>query len=84
MSLHRIESCNDIVLEKQDGRITTVEEDTTDKGDTNNNGTVNILDAWDALSMSVRLIAEDLNADMDNSGRVTAEDARLILVMAIQ
>ncbi len=36
-------------------------------------------DALDALKMSVQLLAEDLRADLDKDGKVTSNDARLIL-----
>ncbi len=48
-------------------------------GDTNDDGTVNALDALQALKMSVKLLAENLKADVDTDGTVTSNDARLIL-----
>jgi len=52
-------------------------------GDYNGDGKVNELDALAALKMSVKLLEEDLDLDMDKNGKVTAEDARLILKQAV-
>jgi len=52
-------------------------------GDYNGDGKVTELDALAALKMSVKLLEQDLDLDMDKNGKVTAEDARLILKMAL-
>jgi hypothetical protein len=52
-------------------------------GDYNGDGKVTELDALAALKMSVKLLEQDLNLDIDKNGKVTAEDARLILKMAV-
>ncbi|MBC8511593.1 MAG: hypothetical protein H8D32_01240, partial [Dehalococcoidia bacterium] len=49
-------------------------------GDINGDGKVDLLDALRALRMYVQIEAENLVLDMDNSGKVTPEDARLILL----
>jgi len=41
-----------------------------------------VVDALMALKMYVKLIGEDLKLDMNQDGRVSPEDARLILEMA--
>jgi hypothetical protein len=53
------------------------------KGDYNRDGKVTELDALAALKMSVKQLTEDLKLDMDGNGKVTAEDARLILKKAL-
>ena len=53
-------------------------------GDYNGDGRITELDALAALKMSVKLLAEDLILDMDQNGRVTAEDARRILSIAVR
>ncbi len=66
------------------GSVTIARKEDIQKGDGNSDGKVDILDAYDALSMSVELIPVNLAADMDGDGKVTAEDAMRILLMAIQ
>ena len=53
------------------------------KGDYNGDGRVTEVDALAALKISVKLLPEDLNLDMDGNGKVTAADARLILKQAL-
>ena len=42
------------------------------------------LDALQALKMSVKLLPENLKADIDTDGRVTSNDARLILKKVVE
>jgi hypothetical protein len=51
-------------------------------GDGNGDNKINVLDALMALKMYVQLLATDLKLDMNQDGRITPEDARLILEMA--
>ena len=51
-------------------------------GDGNGDGKINVLDALMALKMYVKLLGEDLKLDMNQDGRVSPEDARLILEIA--
>jgi len=53
------------------------------RGDYNRDGRVTELDALAALKMSIKQLPEDLAIDMDGNGKVTAEDARLILKKAL-
>ena len=53
------------------------------KGEYDGDKCVTFRDALAALKMSVRELTEDLNLDVDDDGRVTAEDARLILRDAV-
>jgi len=53
------------------------------KGDYNSDGKVTELDALAALKMSVKQLTVVLTLDMDGNGKVTAEDARLILKKAL-
>ena len=68
-------------LKTQNGKVTIQQK--TLKGDYNGDGKVTELDALAALRMSVKLLAQDLILDMDNDGKVTAEDARLIMKRAV-
>ena len=52
------------------------------KGDGTGDGQVTVLDALMALKMYVKAITENLVLDVNNDGKVTPEDARLILNMA--
>ena len=52
------------------------------QGDINGDNKVSALDALRALRMYVQLEAENLILDMNGNGRVTPEDARIILEMA--
>ncbi|NQT85338.1 SBBP repeat-containing protein, partial [bacterium] len=70
-----------VALTQRAGEITIVKE--KEKGDWNRNGKVDELDALAALKMSIKEIDEDLVLDMDDNGKVTAEDARRILVIAV-
>lgn len=49
-------------------------------GDINDDGVVDTLDALAALKMSVKLLPENMAADMDHDGKVTSNDARLIML----
>lgn len=51
-------------------------------GDANGDGKLSVLDALIALKMYVQLLPLDLTADINKDGRVTPEDARLILERA--
>jgi hypothetical protein len=68
-----------LIVDTIDGSITIVGANGFPKGDCNHDGIVDARDAQCALDMSTKLIAEDLNLDMDNSGAVDAVDATLIL-----
>ncbi len=71
-----------ISLGTQDGTVTI----NSDRllGDYNGDGLITELDALAALKMSVKLLAEDSILDMDQNGRVTSEDARRILSIAVR
>ncbi|MFO7607667.1 MAG: cohesin domain-containing protein, partial [Candidatus Krumholzibacteriia bacterium] len=60
----------EIVIVGAEGRV---------PGDTTGTGTLTALDAMNALKMSVGNLSVDMNADMDQDGRVTARDATLIV-----
>jgi hypothetical protein len=60
----------EIVIVNPEGRV---------PGDTTGTGDLTALDAMNALKMSVRLLPEDMVADLDGDRRVTARDATLIL-----
>jgi hypothetical protein len=60
----------EIVIINPEGRV---------PGDTTGTGDLTALDAMNALKMSVRLLPEDLVADLDGDRQVTARDATLIL-----
>lgn len=49
-------------------------------GDVNGDGKVDTLDALMALRMSVKLLPENLAADLDENGVITSNDARLIML----
>jgi len=49
-------------------------------GDINDDGVVDTLDALAALKMSVKLLPENMAADMDQDGIITSNDARLIML----
>ncbi|MDY6912091.1 MAG: cohesin domain-containing protein [Chloroflexota bacterium] len=53
-------------------------------GDSNGDGIITEIDALAALRMSVNLMEEDLILDMNQDGKVTAEDARRILSIAVR
>jgi hypothetical protein len=53
------------------------------KGDYNGDGKVTELDALAALKMYLGLMPMDLNLDMNGKDKVTPEDARLILKIAV-
>ncbi len=65
------------------GEILVVGADGALPGDLNGNGVLDPSDAMEALKMSVRLIPENLVADMDKDGKVTSTDARLILQQVV-
>ena len=50
------------------------------EGDYNGDGRITKLDVLVALKMSIGLLKEDLIMDMDKDGRVTADDARLLII----
>ncbi|MBX3417168.1 MAG: hypothetical protein KF851_06160 [Pirellulaceae bacterium] len=62
------------------GEIEIVSTGGAGSGDVNDDGLVNALDALAALRMSVKLIRENMAADMDQDGIVTSNDARLIML----
>ncbi|MBN1189961.1 MAG: hypothetical protein JXA46_09425 [Dehalococcoidales bacterium] len=72
---------NPVSLRVSNGKV-TIKSDRL-LGDYNGDGRVTEVDALAALRMSVQLLAEDLIVDMDQNGKVTAEDARLILKQAL-
>ena len=53
-------------------------------GDANGDGRLNEADVLHALRMYVKLEPQDLTADMNGSGSVTPDDARIILQQAAQ
>lgn len=61
------------------GAILIVGEDGLVPGDCDGDGSLSAADAKCALQMSVRLRPESLHMDMEKDGRVTSNDARLIL-----
>lgn len=65
----------------QNGTVTIGKK--TQPGDYNGDGKVTEVDALAALKMSVGLLKTDLILDIDKDGKITAEDARLILKQAI-
>jgi hypothetical protein len=62
------------------GEIEIVSTGGAGSGDVNDDGIVNTLDALAALKMSVKLLPENMAADMDHDGKVTSNDARLIML----
>lgn len=66
-----------------DGEILLVEEDGKIPGDHDGDGVITAGDALSALKMSVKLIDEDRNLDMDKDTKVTSNDARMILLKAV-
>jgi len=66
-----------------DGEVIIVGEGGKIPGDYDGDGAVTAGDALSALKMSVKLLAEDKNLDMDKDGSVTSNDARLILLKAV-
>ncbi|MBT4511290.1 MAG: hypothetical protein HOC20_03650 [Chloroflexi bacterium] len=75
-------SGNPITLQTVNGSV-TIDSDRI-VGDSNGDGVLTELDALAALRMSVNLLAEDLILDIDKNGKVTAEDARRILSIAVR
>lgn len=61
------------------GEIVVVDERGGVPGSTTGKSELTPADALNALKMSVRLIPEDLRADINQDGRVMSDDARLIL-----
>ncbi|MBL8797515.1 MAG: hypothetical protein JNM56_26685 [Planctomycetia bacterium] len=66
-----------------DGSVIIVGESGKIPGDHDGDGLVTAGDALSALKMSVKLLPEDKNLDLDHDGHVTSNDARLILVKAV-
>lgn len=62
-----------------DGEIVVLSEDQGGTGSTTGEDQLTPADALNALKMSVKLIPEDLRADMNKNGVVMSDDARLIL-----
>jgi hypothetical protein len=62
------------------GEIEIVSTGGAGSGDLNDDGLVDTLDALAALKMSVRLLPDNMAADMDQDGKVTSNDARLIML----
>jgi hypothetical protein len=52
------------------------------KGEGNGDGKISVEDAYIALQMALGKVPENLILDMDDNGKVTANDARILLVMA--
>jgi|GEM_PF-2202648 len=75
-------SGNPITLQTVNGSV-TIDSDRV-IGDSNGDGVLTELDALAALRMSVNLLAEDLILDIDKNEKVTAEDARRILSIAVR
>ena len=61
-----------------DGEIQIVDEGGFLPGDVNGDGKVGMDDVLMALKISVELLPQNLRADMDKDGQVTAADARVI------
>jgi exonuclease VII small subunit len=61
------------------GAIIVAAKKDTLQGSTTGNKTLTPADALNALKMSVKLISEDLRADMNQDNKVMSDDARLIL-----
>jgi len=72
-----------LLLSTQNGTVTIDKDENRLLGDYNGDSRVTEVDALAALRMSVKLLAEDLIVDMNQDGKVTAEDARLILKQAV-
>lgn len=53
-----------------------------EKGDGNGDGLITSEDAYLALQMALGKIPQDLILDMDDDGKVTSNDARILLIMA--
>lgn len=68
-------------LNRQDGEV-VIETRRLD-GDFDGDFNLSAIDGLAALKMSVGLLPEDLNLDMDSDGRITARDARIILQIAL-
>lgn len=66
-----------------DGEVLVVGEDGKVPGDHDGDGEITAGDALSALKMSVKLIDEDLNLDLDKDSKVTSNDARLILLKVV-
>ncbi len=75
-------SGNAVTLQASNGAVDIISNGLL--GDYNGDGLVTELDALAALRMSVKLLTEDLILDMDQNGRVTAEDARQILSISVR
>jgi hypothetical protein len=61
------------------GEILIVGPDGMIPGDCDGDGVITAADAWCALRMSVKLMPEKPNMDMDHDGQVTSRDAAIIL-----
>lgn len=66
-----------------DGEVVIVGEGGKIPGDADGDEVITASDALSALKMSVKLIPEDKDLDMDHDGSVTSNDARLILLKAV-
>lgn len=69
-------------LNREDGEV-VIKADKV-KGDFNGDFNLSAKDALAALKMSVGSLPEDLNLDMDNDRKVTARDARMILITVLE
>ena len=65
------------------GTIEIVKTGGDGSGDTDNDNKITGKDALDALKMSVKLLPENMAADMDGDSHVTSNDARLILLKVV-
>jgi len=72
-----------MTAETIDGEVIIVGEGGKVLGDCDGDGVITASDALCALKMSVKLVTEDKNLDMDKDGSVTSNDARLILMKAV-
>lgn len=72
-----------MTAETINGEVLIVGEGGKIPGDADGDGVITASDALSALKMSVKLIPEDKNLDMDRDGSVTSNDARLILMKAV-
>ncbi len=68
-----------LTIARIDGSITIVGPDGLVPGDFDCDGVLTTVDAKCALDMSVKLIPEKLNMDLDGDGQVTSRDATIIL-----
>jgi len=72
-----------MIADTIDGAVWIVGENGKIPGDHDGDGVITAGDALSALKMSVKLLEEDKDLDMDKDGNVTSNDARMILLKAV-